>query len=145
MLRFAVGKEDPACAGKGSFQVWISSPDGEPRMVYGRDLEGESGAAWIEEQVDLCEYAGRRVTITFRTEDASSCCSYLWADPVVIARKGVSAQFGPIVSGVKLTPSTVRASGEFEATFFGPALTPETYFDLRVTTPDGVEDQVVVD
>jgi hypothetical protein len=158
VLGFALGKANPACAEKGSFQVWISSPEGDRRMVYRRDLEGEVG--WCEERVDLAEYAGRRVTIAFGTEETSPCCDYLWADPVLISRSGAAASGGlarggaledgngspdldPVVSGGNVTPANVRIGGAFEVTFFGPALPPRTYFDVRVQAPGSAVDEVV--
>jgi hypothetical protein len=145
VLSFASAKENPECTGKGSFQVWISSPHRERRLLYRRDLPGGSGAGWTETKLDLAGFAGQRVVLTFKTEGVSSCGGYFWADPVLIARNGVVGKSLKVVTGMKVEPATVRIGGSITASFFGPALTPETSFDLRIRTPDGVADEIVVD
>jgi hypothetical protein len=153
-LSFAVGKDNLACTGRGSFQVWISSPESGRRIVYGRDLEGESGAGWIEEQVDLAEYGGQRVAIAFKTEEVSPSCDYLWADPVLIARDGSgtggapprdageSTISMPVVTGASITPIKVHVGEGYTTAFRGTALTSETYFDVRFLAPGSTVDEV---
>jgi hypothetical protein len=154
-LSFAMARDNPACKGRGSLQVWISSPASGRRMVYGLDLEGESGTRWIENQIDLTEYAGRRVAIAFKTEEISPCCDYLWADPVLIARNGArtgsasSRDEGegtdsmPVVTGASITPARVRMGEAYTTAFIGTSLTSETYFDVRFLAPGSAVDEVV--
>jgi hypothetical protein len=142
VLRFAVGEH--GCDGKGSYQIWLSSEE-QSWMVYKQDVGGGNPARWIEGEVDLSAYTGRLVLLTFKTEGASYLCDYLWADPVLIARKGLAARPPVIVSGVKLQPDRVPLGGEYLATFYGPALTEATHFDLRVRAPKKALDEIVVD
>jgi hypothetical protein len=84
-LSFAVGTDNPGCAGKRSFRIWIKSPDAEESLAYKHDIEGSNAAPWIENQVDLSIYAGNHVVVGFEA-DGASCCGYFWADPVLIAK-----------------------------------------------------------
>ncbi len=153
-LSFAVGKDNPACTGKGTFQVWVSSSEGGRRMAYGRDMAGENTATWIENEVDLSEYAGQRVVMTFKTDEAPPCCNYLWADPVLTAwggraensPPGVALQGAgsiPVVTGARIIPARARVGEAYTAVFTGTGLTLETYFDLRFRAPGDAVDEVV--
>jgi hypothetical protein len=155
ILSFAAAREDPGHTGKGSVQVWISTSESEQHMVYSRDLEGNI-QNWIENEVDLSLYAGRRVAVTLRTEEPSPSCNYFWADPVLIApstdiqvqktseeQKGASDAGLAILSG-RVSPDQVRRGESIEVSFSGPALAPETYFDILYRGPGNLEDQTAL-
>jgi hypothetical protein len=153
ILSFAAGRENPGCRGKASFQVWISPSEGDRRLVYNRVLEGES-SGWIEDRVDLAEYAGRHVAVVLKTVEDSPCCDYYWADPVLIAGSDSaqsnrtlqealgSPEPNPVVSGVKVMSAKVKVGQSYDTFFSGPALTSETYFDIRYLSPGSSTDEV---
>jgi hypothetical protein len=154
-LSFAAARENPGHTGKGSLQVWVSTSESERRMVYSRDLVGNINS-WVENQVDLNEYAGRRVAIMLRTEESSPCCNYFWADPVLMAsrnairspevqEKSVQGQRkNPIVLGGKATPVKVRIGHQYNMTFSGKGLTSELYFDIRYMAPNMSVEQIAL-
>jgi hypothetical protein len=152
VLSFASAREDPNSTVKGSFQVWLSSSATGPRLICRRDLPGENGA-WVENRVSLAEYAGRRVRVTLKTEESSSCCSYYWADPVLLApsrqdRTGEEGemlrapQANQLVSGGKAAPAVVNIGQSFQMTFSGTGLSEDMYFDIRYRAPQMSADQV---
>jgi hypothetical protein len=154
-LRFAAAREDPGYTGRGSLQVWVATSESERRMVYNRDLVGNI-RSWTEHQVDLSEYAGRRVAIMFRTVESSPCCNYFWADPVLTAPSNPirsseaqesfvqDPQERPIVLSGKVTPAKARIGQEYEMSFSGIRLTSETYFDIRYKPPNTAVEQITV-
>ncbi|HYK91834.1 MAG TPA: glycosyltransferase family 39 protein [Acidobacteriota bacterium] len=151
-LSFAAAREDPGYTGKGTLQVWIATSDEDRRLVYSSDLEGKI-SSWIENQVDLSEYAGRRVGVVLKTTEASPCCNYFWADPVLTAPSCVSRPNEtrqargkpgprPVVLGGIATPATVRLGDTFEVEFSGRSLTSDLYFDIRFMAPQVPGNQV---
>jgi len=50
----------------------------------------------------------------------------------------------PLVGAMSLDPASTRPGGSFSARFSGTNLTNETYFDIRVQSPDSNSDRVVL-
>jgi hypothetical protein len=154
-LSFAAARENPGCTGKGSIQIWITTLNGKRHLVYSCELEGNAGS-WIENEVDLNEYAGRQVTITFRTEDPTRCCSYFLADPVLMAPNSIVSfpenlqdrkdlrHDDLAISGGRVSPGQPRLGQSIEVSFSGPSLNADTYFDIRFRAPDNSADQTVL-
>jgi hypothetical protein len=153
-LSFAIAKGNRDCTDKAVFQVWISSAETGRRMAYSRDLEGAAPAGWVEEHVDLDEYAGLQAAVSFTSGESLPCSDLLWADPVLIARSGMapghetrdaprSPEPNLVVSGASVTPARVRVGQSFEASFLGPDLSFDTCFDVLVRLPGSSADQVV--
>jgi 4-amino-4-deoxy-L-arabinose transferase-like glycosyltransferase len=145
LLGFAVGKSNPGCADRASFQVWVGTSEGAERMVYRHDVSRERDPAWLDGSVDLAELASRRATVTFRIEEsaAAACSDYYWADPALIRRvpavlreagPGDGSASEPTVSSVLIRPTRIR-SGSFTLTVCGTGFTPQTYFDVRFRAP----------
>jgi hypothetical protein len=153
-LTFAIARENSGCTGKGSVQVWVSTPESARNLIYNRDMEGNIDR-WNENELDLSEYAGRRVMITFRTEEVTPCGKYYVADPVLVAPNNITQHqktseeqaklpdAGLTVTSGSVTPSQVRLGQSIEVSFSGPALNRETYFDLRYRGPGDATDQII--
>ena len=50
----------------------------------------------------------------------------------------------PVVNGVIVNPTTVRANGTFTATLSGANLSTQTYFDVRFRRPGAVSDELAL-
>jgi hypothetical protein len=91
VLRFAVGQTIPSCSGQGSFEIWLAEEKAEPQRLFSRELYAEKNphdAGWFEERLDLSRFAGKQVTILYKTlhMGGGSCASYCWADPVILEK-----------------------------------------------------------
>jgi hypothetical protein len=155
-LSFAAARGNQGCHEKGAFQVWIDPLDTDRRLVYELDLEGRENGKWIENKVDLAEYANRNVNIIFKNDERLGCTDYYWADPVLINPNNVPRsrkssekgkefpETGLMVSSGRVSPSQAPRGQGIEVSFSGPALTADTYFDILVREPGSLIDMTIL-
>ena len=91
LLRFAAGRKFPPCQDAGWFRVWVSDAGGKRKAVFNREVISPNESrdtGWIENEVDLADYAGQQVNITFQTETSrpGRCDWFLWAEPEIVSR-----------------------------------------------------------
>jgi hypothetical protein len=155
-LTFSAAKGNQGCHENGSVQVWIELSAADRRLLFNLNIEGKESSRWIENRVNLAEYANRDATIIFKTDGVTSCTDYYWADPVLIAPNDANQtqrtseeqkkppNAGLAISNGRVSPNPVRHGQSIEVSFFGPALTPETYFDILYREPGRSVDQTLL-
>jgi Dolichyl-phosphate-mannose-protein mannosyltransferase len=90
VLQFAVGQAIQQCSGKSLFEIFLSSDPGTHRRLYSRELYSEKNphdSGWFEERLNLSDFAGKPVTIRFKTShlEGGPCNWDCWADPVILS------------------------------------------------------------
>jgi len=126
-LRFAIGGvSQPSGSERSRFEVWVTPRNGETRCVFSRTVNIQRSRAdrdWVEEQIDLEQFAGQTVGIVLKTfqTDSQGCDWNAWSNP-------------RIVSGCRLLrheASAVPTKAGTKSAFEGPRGGPEPVLDSR--------------